>query len=297
MNGDAFPILRDFYPFILTAIVFEIAWYAVVRRQAYPWKELLATTGTFLLGLPAKLLRVAVLVPIGALLWQYRLFTVPLDGWWGWALTFLGVEFCYYWMHRADHEVRWLWATHAVHHTPERIHLASAFRLGITNLISGGWLFFVPLYLLGFDPVAVATMQAFNLFYQFWLHTDIVGKLGPLEWVLNTPSHHRVHHASNPEYLDRNYGGVVIFWDRLFGSFAEERADLPIAYGLVHPVGSYNPLEIAFHQWVQMARDVAASRGWRARLRQAFGRPDESLGVPASRAPVPAHTRHAAAAP
>ena len=264
-------------PLIAAAVAIEIAYYLVIRRRAYPWREMLASTGVSLLRLPAKLVRPLIVLPLISLAWSCRLITIPLDTVWAWIALFVGVEFAYYWMHRFSHEVRWLWASHVVHHTPERIHLASAYRLGATEVISGGWLFYFPLYLVGFNPIAVAGMLAVNLFYQFWLHTDLVGKLGPLEWVLNTPSHHRVHHASNDEYLDRNYGGILIVWDRLFGSFAEERSDRPIAYGLVHPIASLNPFTLTFHEWLAMVCDLRRVHSWTERLRQLFGRPGESL--------------------
>jgi sterol desaturase/sphingolipid hydroxylase (fatty acid hydroxylase superfamily) len=144
-------------------------------------------------------------------------------------------------------------------------------------------LFYLPLYLLGLNPLAVGGMLAVNLFYQFWLHTDLVGRLGPLEWVFNTPSHHRVHHASNSEYLDRNYGGILIVWDRLFGTYAEEHPQTRIVYGLVHPVGSMNPFKILFNEWIAIARDVKRARSWRERLTQLFGRPSDSLASATSR--------------
>jgi len=200
-----------FLPFMAGSIGLEIGWYLLARRQSYPWREVLASLGVFVLRFPARLLRPFIVLPLAYLVWNYRIATVPLNTAWGLGLLFLGVEFAYYWMHRCAHEVRWLWASYVVHHTPEHIHLASAFRLGATELLSGNWLFYFPLYLLGFNPLAVSGMLSVNLLYQFWLHTEMIGRLGPLEWVLNTPSHHRVHHASNPEYLDRNYGGIVIF--------------------------------------------------------------------------------------
>ena len=269
-------------PLVLGAIAFEIAWYLFARRRAYPWREMLASIGVYFVRLPERLLRPLTVLPLAFLAWSYRLVTVPLHSVWGWVALFFGVEIAYYWMHRFSHEVRWLWASHLVHHTPEQIHLASAFRLGATELLSGGWLFYFPLYLLGFNPLAVSGMLAINLFYQFWLHTDLVGRLGPLEWIFNTPAHHRVHHASNGEYLDRNYGGILIVWDRLFGTFAEERPEAPIVYGLVHPVGSLNPVTIAFHEWVQIARDVSRAGSWRERLTQLFGRPGASLSESAA---------------
>jgi sterol desaturase/sphingolipid hydroxylase (fatty acid hydroxylase superfamily) len=267
------------WPVIAGAIALEAGWYLLFRRQSYPWREMWASIGVYLLRFPAKLLRPLTVLPLALLVWSHRIATVPLDTVWGWAAAFVGVELAYYWMHRLSHEVRWLWASHIVHHTPEHIHLASAFRLGATELFSGNWLFYLPLYWLGLNPLAVAAMQALNLAYQFWLHTDVIGRLGPLERIFNTPSHHRVHHASNGEYLDRNYGGIFIVWDRLFGSFADERPEAPIVYGLVHPIGSLNPLAIAFHEWIAMARDFSHASSWSSRLTQLFGRPGNSLAA------------------
>lgn len=275
------------WPVIALAIMIEAACYLIMRRGAYPWREMWVSIGVYLLRIPVSLLKPLTVLPLALLVWSHRLVTVPLNTVWSWVAVFIGVELAYYWMHRLSHEVRWLWASHVVHHTPERIHLASAFRLGTTEILSGNWLFYLPLYWLGLNPLAVAGMQVLNLSYQFWLHTDLIGRLGPLEWIFNTPAHHRVHHASNGEYLDRNYGGILIVWDRLFGTFAEERRDVPIVYGLVHPVGTLNPLVIAFHEWIAMARDFCRARSWPARFTQLFGRPADSLAaLPVPRFPA-----------
>jgi sterol desaturase/sphingolipid hydroxylase (fatty acid hydroxylase superfamily) len=281
--GLSRPLRRELLPFAGGAIGLEIAWYLLIQRRAYPWREMLASMGVSLLRLPMRWLRPLIVVPLALLVWSHRLTTVPLDTAWGWLALFLGEELAYYWMHRCAHEIRFMWASHVVHHTPEHIHLASAFRLGATELFSGSWLFYFPLYLVGLNPLAVSAMLGINLLYQFWLHTDLVGRLGPLEWVFNTPSHHRVHHASNSVYLDRNYGGILIIWDRLFGTFERERREIPIRYGLVHPIGSLNPLRIAFHEWLAMARDVCRSRSCREALQQLFGRPGASLAAQALR--------------
>jgi sterol desaturase/sphingolipid hydroxylase (fatty acid hydroxylase superfamily) len=265
------------YPFVFGAIALEITWFLLVRGRSYPWRETLASLAIHFLRMPLRLATPLLLAPVAYFVWAHRLTTVPLDTAWGLALLFLGEEFAYYWMHRAGHEIRWMWASHVVHHTPEHLHLASALRLGVTELLSGSWLFYLPLYLIGFNPLAVAGMLALNLFYQFWLHTDAIGRLGPIEWIFNTPSHHRVHHASNPEYLDRNYGGILIIWDRLFGTFAREEPHIAISYGTVKRVGSLNPVRIAFHEWLAMAADVRRAPSWRTRWRQLFGRPGESL--------------------
>jgi sterol desaturase/sphingolipid hydroxylase (fatty acid hydroxylase superfamily) len=268
-------------PVVLAFVALEIGWYLFALKRSYPWREMFASIGIQLMHIPLRLLTPLIVTPVAFLVWSHRLTTVPLDTAWGLALLFLGEEFAYYWAHRAGHEVRWMWASHIVHHTPEHIHLASAFRLGVTELLSGNWLFRMPLYLLGLNPLAVGGIMAINLFYQFFLHTDLVGRLGPVEWILNTPSHHRVHHASNRQYLDRNYGGILIIWDRLFGTFAREEPQTEIAYGLVHPIGSLNPIRIVFHEWIAIARDVGGANSWRERLRRAFGRPSGSFAVPA----------------
>ncbi|MCL2452219.1 MAG: sterol desaturase family protein [Alphaproteobacteria bacterium] len=264
--------LLRFLPYFAAGIVVEIAWYLLIRRSAYPWKETFASLSVFFLRIPIHLLTSVAKAALFFLAWSVRPITVPLNTAWGIALLFLTVEFSYYWMHRADHTVRWMWASHIVHHTPEHIHFASALRLGLTEFISGSWLFFLPLPFFGFYPLAVTTMLSLNLFYQFWLHTDVIGRLGPLEWILNTPSHHRVHHASNEEYLDRNFGGILIIWDRLFGTFAQEQPQTVIKYGLVQPIGTYHPLKLAFHEWLALAQDIR-DVSWRDRVKLVFGRP------------------------
>lgn len=271
-----------FDSFILAAILFEIGWYLLIRGRRYPWGEMVTSVATYALRIPVRLLRLLLVTPVAFFLWSHRLATVPLNTTWGLGILFLGTEFAYYWSHRAGHEVRWMWASHVVHHTPGQIHFASAVRLSVTEVFSGSWVFYLPLYLLGLNPLAVGGMLSINLFYQFWLHTDLVGRLGPLEWIFNTPSHHRVHHASNTEYLDRNYGGILIVWDRLFGTHAVEDPQTRIVYGLVHPIGSLNPFKILFHEWIAIARDVKRAHSWRERLTQLFGKPGNSLASAAS---------------
>ena len=260
-------------PAVLLLMALEAVWLMRLRRQAYPWREAAASLGIAIGNRLTQAAAPLLLAPVYLLAWEYRVATVPLDTWWGLAALFLAVELAYYWMHRLSHECRWLWATHSVHHSPRHLNLTAAYRLGWTNLISGQWLFWLPLIVVGFHPVAVFTMLAVNLLYQFWLHTELVPRLGPLEWLLNTPSHHRVHHATNPAYLDRNYGGVLIVFDRLFGSVAAERADTPCRYGLVRQIDSHNPFAIAFNEWRGILRDLRHADGWRSRLGFAFGPP------------------------
>lgn len=256
---------------VLGAALLEGLWRT--RRGGYDWRAFAATLGDIAGRRVLEALGISLAAPIVGLAWQHRLATVPLDGPAAWAALFAGTEFCYYWHHRATHRVRWFWASHCVHHSPTELTLAASMRLGWTGRLAGGAVFFAPLVWLGFPPLAVAGALAANLAYQFWLHATWIPRLGPLEWVLNTPSHHRVHHASNPEYLDCNYGGVLIVFDRLFGTFVAERRDLSIRYGLTDPILSYNPVRIALHGWQRLWRDVRAARGTRAELRTLFGPP------------------------
>jgi sterol desaturase/sphingolipid hydroxylase (fatty acid hydroxylase superfamily) len=174
-----------------------------------------------------------------------------------WIAALLADDFCYYWFHRLHHEVRALWASHVPHHSSRRYNLATALRQSWTPMTALP--FYAPLPLLGFDPLLVVTVHSINLLYQFWIHTELVGRLGPLEGVLNTPSHHRVHHGANPRYLDRNYGGILIVWDRLFGTFEPEGE--PVRFGLTKDIATFHPVRIAFHEFAAIARDLAGARG------------------------------------
>ena len=205
--------------------------------------------------------------------YDHRLFTPSLGTVGGVLLLFVSLEFFYYWFHRASHTVRWFWNTHSVHHSPNRFNLAAAYRLGWLGKFSGATIFFTPMALLGFEPVTILSALFLNLLYQFWIHADWIPKLGVLEYVLNTPSAHRVHHARNPEYLDANFGGVLIVFDRLFGTYVAERADLPCEYGLVTPVTTYNPIRINVEPWIGMAKDVAGARSLGEAWNYMFGPP------------------------
>ena len=206
------------------------------------------------------------LVAFALMSWVYehRLFTLD-DVWTTWVLLFFAEDFCYYWFHRVSHEVRLFWAAHVNHHSSQHYNLSTALRQSWTTPFTGPW-FWLPLPLLGFAPWMVLLQQGVSLLYQYWIHTEAIDRLPrPIEWIFNTPSHHRVHHGANPEYLDKNHGGILIVWDRLFGTFTPERA--PVRYGLTTNVGSFHPVRIAFHEWGAMLRDA-----WRAAsLRHALG--------------------------
>lgn len=275
--------LPYFFPY-LAAIALLEGIYLFRRNDGYDWRESLASVGVALGQQWIGLIVRGVIVSGLIWLWQFRLWTIPLNHAWGIALLFLGVEFCYYWEHRLSHTVNWFWASHSVHHSPNHYNLSMAYRLGWTAGISGAPIFFVPLVLLGFQPMAVLGMLAINLLYQFWLHTELIPKLGPLEWILNTPSHHRVHHACDIQYLDRNYGGILIIFDRLFGSYAEETT--PCTYGLVYPRHHVNPFKVAFSGWIELYEQLVLHKGWWRKLRLLFAEP--GWGVP-SKLDNPAH--------
>lgn len=248
---------------MLAAVFAEWVWRSKVRRIGYDGRASAASFAVWLGGLAAKPVALLVVVPVYAALATLAPIKLPIGDWRVWIAGFFAVEFAYYWFHRWSHTVNWLWATHATHHSANEMTLPAAIRLGWTGPLSGGWLVYTPLILIGFPPQMVITLLAANLLYQYWLHTEAIGKLGPLEWALNTPSHHRAHHASDTAYLDCNFGGVLIVFDRLFGSFVEEPDARGLSYGLTDPIHSYNPVTIALRQWVVMYRAAKNARSWR----------------------------------
>lgn len=257
---------------VVVAVLEGVVW--SLRRGDYDWRafgvSMFDLVGTVLMRIVAP---VGIAAPLLNLAYEHRLFTFELNQLWQLPLLFLGQEFCYYWFHRASHRVRWFWATHAVHHSPEQICFAAAFRLGVTSRIAGSTIFYVPLALAGFDPEVVLFTLTVNLLYQFWIHSETLPKLGWLELVLNTPSHHRVHHARNLAYLDANYGGVLIIFDRMFGTFVPEKDDEPCDFGLVTPVKSYNPFYVELHGWIGLGRDLRKARSIREALGYLIGPP------------------------
>lgn len=193
--------------------------------------------------------------------------------WWAWALLFVLDDFVYYWMHRLNHQVRIFWAGHVSHHSAIKMNFATALRQGVGERLHK-YLFWIPLPLLGFDALMIFMMMSINLFYQFWVHTELVDRLPrPIEFVLNTPSHHRVHHASNLRYLDCNHAGVFILWDRLFGSFSEEHPNDPPRYGLTQNITSYRPWDVATHEYQAIWRDVLRAQRWQDKLKYIFYAP------------------------
>jgi sterol desaturase/sphingolipid hydroxylase (fatty acid hydroxylase superfamily) len=204
---------------------------------------------------------------------RFAPWRLPTDEPLVWVLGFLAAEFAYYWFHRLSHRVAWMWATHAVHHSATQMVLPAAIRLGWTELVSGGWIAFVPLALLGFAPEMIGLLLGLNLLYQYLLHTEAPISFGPLEWVLNTPRHHRVHHSCDAAFLDCNFGGVLILFDRLFGTFRAAPRNAQLRYGLAHPLGSNHLLAVGLGPWRQLFAALAAAKDWPSRLALALGPP------------------------
>lgn len=252
-------------PFVVLVSLIEAA--VLSRKNAYDWRA----AGVSLLDLVGRIsiqifFPLSIAVPLIFWAYQHRLTTIALDGWLPIVALFIGQEFCYYGYHRAAHRVRWFWANHSVHHSPNELNLSAAYRIGMLSRFSGTAFFFVPLVWLGFPPKIVFPLLSINLLYQFWIHATWIPKLGWLEYVLNTPSAHRVHHAANLDYLDANYGGMLIVFDRLFGTYKAERDDLPCRYGWVKPMTTYNPLRVEFTQWATMIRDMVMAKSIRAAI-------------------------------
>lgn len=194
---------------------------------------------------------------------EWRFFTIP-NTWYTAILCFLGVDFFYYWFHRLSHEINAIWATHIVHHQSEEYNLSVALRQSWFQ-VCFSWLFYIPLSLLGFSPTLMLIIVGLNTLYQFWIHTKLIKNMGILEHVLNTPSHHRVHHGTNPKYLDKNHAGSLIIWDKLFGTFQKEEEE--VVYGITSPLKSWNPLYANFHYWKELIDHARKTDGLKNKIR------------------------------
>ena len=255
-----------------TVLVLSLVEALVLSRiQHYDWRAFGVSMFDYVLRIGITLfVPLTLAAPLIAWTIQHRLTHIVLDSVGAVLLLFFTLEFFYYWLHRAGHRVRWFWGNHAVHHSPNQLNLAASLRIGAFGKLTGNVVFLLPLVWIGFDLRLVLTALTLNLLYQFWIHATWIPKLGWLEYVLNTPSSHRVHHSANIEYLDGNYGGVLIVFDRLFGTYIAERDDVPCRYGLVHPMTSYNPLHVEFAQWISLGRDLTKARSLRAVLGYLF---------------------------
>ena len=259
-------------PAFVALMLLEIGW--ALRHpgvRGYERRDTLASLAMGILNVIISGVAKFASIPLFALAYEHRLVdVVAATGAAAWLVLLVAEDFCYYWFHRAHHEVRLLWAAHVNHHSSQHYNLSTALRQAVLTPVTGP-VFWVPLALIGFPPVMILTAQAWSLLYQFWIHTEAIDRLGPLEEVLNTPSHHRVHHGKNVRYLDKNHGGILIVWDRLFGTFAREQE--PVVYGLTTDLQTYHPVRIAFHELAAIARDVMRAPTLRARLGYLFAPP------------------------
>jgi sterol desaturase/sphingolipid hydroxylase (fatty acid hydroxylase superfamily) len=261
-------------PVFALLIVTEAIWSSLHGQNAYAMKDFSASMSQLGINIGVRLAIGGTLIALHLWLYQFRVFEVP-GGPWGWLLTFITIDFIFYWYHRAQHRVRFLWCAHVVHHSSEHMNLGTALRQSPTGPFTKA-LFYWPLPLLGFDPLVIASAGAIATIYGFWTHTEVINKLwAPIEWVFVTPSYHRVHHGSNPEYVDKNYGNFLIIWDRLFGTFQPEVAQ--VQYGLLTNINTYNPLRIAFAEWLRLFRQSLSARS-AAQLWQLWLRPPREQG-------------------
>jgi len=241
------------------------------QKKAYDWRAMAVSIFDLIFRTFINIfLPISIATPLVNFVWAHRLTTLPLDAWQGVAILFIGQEFCYYWYHRAAHRIRWFWCNHSVHHSPNELNLSAAYRIGLVGKLTGVAFFFLPLVWLGFSIQIVLDTLTLNLLYQFWIHATWIPKLGWMEYIFNTPSAHRVHHASNLEYLDGNYGGVLIIFDRLYGTYIQEQDSVLCKYGLVHPQLSYNPFVVEFSSWKSLWQDLLEARNPRAFLGYIF---------------------------
>jgi sterol desaturase/sphingolipid hydroxylase (fatty acid hydroxylase superfamily) len=266
----SFPmILAWAAPFFVVTVALE--WWLVARGKLggrYEWRDAVTSMTMGLGNLVTDLLFGFISLGILVFFWQFRLIDLGVSL----PIVFLALvaqDFVYYWKHRASHRIRWFWSAHVVHHSSQHYNLSTALRQPWTSNFTGYVLLSSPLVLIGFHPLLIGFVGAINLLYQYWIHTEAIKKFPRwFEFIFNTPSHHRVHHSTHPTHLDMNYAGIFIVWDRMFGSFVEERDDEVMTYGLVKNIETYNPVRVALAEWVAIFRDAF---GPGLTLRQRFG--------------------------
>lgn len=245
-------------PMFLALVLLEAGISAWRRRGWYRREDAFASLGMGVGNVLISGSLKAAWLGLYAWAYQYRLFDLDPRLAWVWVAGLFMQDFCFYCYHRCSHRIRLLWAAHENHHSSQYCNLTTALRQSWTTPLYS-YSFFIPMAFMGFHPLVIITIQSISLIYQFFLHTESVGRLGPLEWVMNTPSHHRVHHGANPQYIDRNYAGIFIIWDRLFGSFEPEQEK--VKFGLTKDMPDFNPLRIAVNHFLLIGRDLRQARG------------------------------------
>ena len=244
-------------PFFVATVILEIILTIKIKSDEYEFKDagtsITMGLGNVAIGLFTK----GLILGIFLFLYQFRFFTIPF-AWWSWLILLFAEDFCYYWFHRISHESRFFWASHVVHHSSQKYNLSTALRQTWTGSFYS-FVFWIPLIFLGFHPIMVMAQMSISLIYQYWIHTELITKMPKwFEAIFNTPSHHRVHHATNPQYLDRNHAGIFIIWDKLFGTY-EPEIEKP-TYGLVKNIETYNPVKVAFLEWQKMLSDSITTK-------------------------------------
>ena len=274
-------------PVFLLAIALEFYWDKYKELGLYKTKDLGASLGMLIItGIVEFVPKVVAFIAFYYLHEISPLRDIVARQWWAWLVLFFLDDFAYYWFHRMNHEVRIFWAGHVAHHSSQHLNFGTALRQGAGERIHK-YFFWIWIPLLGFDPLMMFVVLSINLIYQFWVHTELVDKLPAwIELIFNTPSHHRVHHASNARYLDRNHAGVLIIWDRIFGTFSGEKEADPPKYGLTKNIDSHNPLYVASHEYASIWKDVMNAEKWSDKLKYIFYAPGWSHNGPDLRAKV-----------
>jgi len=257
-------------PFFFLLIGLELILEKVRKTEYYRTNDAINSLSAGVLSRMVDIVKALVPLTIYVFIFENFAFLQLADSIVVWVIAFILYDFCYYWNHRLGHEMSLLWAAHVVHHSSEEYNLTTALRQSSSSIFS--WIFYLPLALIGIDPILLIAVGSLNLIYQFWVHTRHVPKLGWFEWLFVTPSNHRVHHAQNRVYIDRNYGGVFIVWDRLFGSFQEELDEQPVIFGIRSSLKSWNPLYANVQVYAQLWRDSWHTKRWRDKCRVWFGR-------------------------
>ena len=253
-------------PAFVLLVLIEIFYGWKKHKATYEAKD---TFTSLIMGLGSTVagaLTAAFSIGLAYWVWEnFRIFDMG-TALWVFVLAFILDDLAYYWIHRTGHRMRWMWAAHVIHHSSQHYNLSTALRQTWTGAFTPGILFRMPIFLLGIEPAIVLFSAGINLVYQFWIHTEAIDKMPRwFEYLFNTPSHHRVHHANNPRYLDANYAGVFMVWDRIFGSFIPEEKEEACRYGLVTDLGTFNPLRVATHEWVGIFKDIWNAKSWKDR--------------------------------
>lgn len=266
-------ILLNALPILVVLIIVEAIYLAKHHKQND--KDILTNLSAGVVAVLLNMVTKGIVLYTYSFMYQYRLFTLP-QAWYVWLLCFFADDFSFYWHHRFSHQIRFLWASHMVHHSSEKFTFSTAVRGSWTNNLSGVFLFWAWMPLLGIEPAMLLFVKTASIAYQFWLHTETINKMPQwFEAVFNTPSHHRVHHGSDVEYLDKNHGGILIIWDKIFGTYKEEM-HTP-TYGLTKNIPSLNIIKIEFYEWKNLINDLRRATTLKECLHYLFGKPGWSL--------------------